>query len=158
MWRPSPRSNNPDRARDYAPADAGRASLEFLVAGVILFIPIVLLTVSLWSIQNASLATEAAARHAARVFTQATSLGSALDRSEAAVRQAMGAFGIDSGYRIDLQCRPAGQCVAPGSDVRVVVTAEVGLGSIPLVPATLPLSVPITGSADARVSPYRGAR
>ena len=153
MSRPLQRSNSPG---EHASADAGRASLEFLIAGIVLFIPVLLLTVSLWSIQRASLATEAAARHAARVLTQATDADEGLRGAERAVASAMGSFGVDADYRIDIDCRPAGQCVDPGSLVRVRVSTDVAVGAIPPIPAALPISVPISGVADARVSEYRG--
>ena len=46
--------------------EAGRASLEFLTAAIVLLIPVMFLAMSLSSIQNAAVATEAAARNGAR--------------------------------------------------------------------------------------------
>lgn len=136
--------------------ESGRASLEFLVAGVVLFIPTLLVAVSLWSIQQAALATDAAARHGVRTLSQATSPSGALERTELAVGAAMAAFGVDRDYTLSLDCRPHGACLSPGAWVQLTVTATVELGAIPLIPASIPLRVPISGSAQAQVSDYRG--
>ncbi|MCA1943576.1 MAG: pilus assembly protein, partial [Yonghaparkia sp.] len=53
--------------------DRGSASLEFLVAGLLMLVPLVYLILTLGTIQSAALATEGAARQAARVFVQAPS-------------------------------------------------------------------------------------
>ena len=141
---------------DIANGTAGRASLEFLLAGIVLFIPVVLLAVSLWQVQHASFATDAAARHAARVFTQATSIAQATSKTEVAVQEALRAFGMTRDYRIDVECRPRGGCVDPGSWVQVTITAQLDLGTIPVIPAEFPVSIPISGVAHAQVSDYRG--
>lgn len=138
--------------------DSGRASLEFLVAGVVLFIPTLLVAISLWSIQQAALATDAAARHGVRTLSQATSPSGAIQRTELSVGAAMAAFGVDRDYTLSLDCRPHGACLSPGAWVQLTVTATVELGAIPLVPASIPLRVPISGSAQAQVSDYRGVR
>lgn len=136
--------------------ESGRASLEFLVAGVVLFIPTLLVAVSLWTIQQAALATDAAARHGVRTLAQATSPSGALERTESAVGAAMSAFGIDTDYSLSLQCQPQGACLTPGAWLELTVTANVELGAIPLIPASLPMRVPISGTAHAQVSDYRG--
>ena len=48
--------------------ESGRASLEFLVLSISLFVPVLYLGLSLSSLQGASLATEAGARNAVRVY------------------------------------------------------------------------------------------
>ena len=153
MLRPLLPSNSPVELRG---AESGRASLEFLVTGVVVFIPVLLLTVTLWGIQQASLATEAAARHGVRALSLATNAEQGFRGVERAVATAMESFGVESTYRIDIDCRPAGRCVDPGTVVRVRVSTDVALGSIPPLPSAWPLSVPVSGHADARVSEYRG--
>jgi len=56
--------------------DAGSASIEFLTAGMLLLVPIVYLVILVAAVQSAALATEGAARQAARVFVQAASVQS----------------------------------------------------------------------------------
>lgn len=153
VWKPPPHWSDPTNRREL---DAGRASLEFLVAGVVLFIPLVLLTVSLWGLQQAALATDAAARHGVRVFTQHTALSSAVPGTQRAISGALEAFTIDHDVAVSLRCRPTSGCLDPGSWVEITVVADVPLGAIPLIPAALPVSVPITGVASAQVSDYRG--
>lgn len=155
MSRLLPLSNCPGNRRGM---DCGRASLEFLVAGVVLFIPTLLIAVSLWTIQQAALATDAAARHGVRTLAQTTSPTGAFERTESEVRAAMTAFGVDGDYSLSLQCQPQGNCLAPGTWLELTVTANAELGAIPLIPAALPLRVPVSGSAHAQVSDYRGVR
>ena len=148
MWRRPCPSNNP--------GDHGRASLEFLVAGVLLFVPVMVGSLVLMTLQTASLASNAAARHAVRVFTQSTSLEIATTRTTQAAANALGQFGIDEDYSLQVQCVPQGQCLRPGSWVEVTVTTEVSLGRLPGLPTQSPLQVPIDATAAAQVSPYRG--
>ncbi|AVG24428.1 fimbriae protein TadE/F [Pontimonas salivibrio] len=153
VWKLPPHWSDPTNRLSL---DAGRASLEFLVAGVILFIPLVLLTVSLWGLQQAALATDAAARYGVRVFTQHTALSSAVPGTQRAISHTLETFSIDHDVDVSLMCRPTNGCLDPGSWVEITVVADVPLGSIPLIPAALPFSVPITGVAQAQVSDYRG--
>lgn len=148
MWRPPCPSNNR--------GDHGRASLEFLVAGVLLFVPAMVGSLVLMTLQTASLATEAAARHAVRVFTHSTSLHTASTRTTQATATALRQFGIEEDYSLEVQCVPQGQCLSPGSWVKVTVTTDVALGRIPGLPTRSPLRVPIDGTAAAQVSVYRG--
>jgi hypothetical protein len=134
--------------------EAGRASLEFLVGAIVVFVPVLVLTVTLWSISNAQLATEAAARHAARVFVQHTSLGQAVGDTQRAARLALDQYGIDEDASVSLRCSPTIDCLGPDSWVEVVVTTGVPLVSLPL--GSFDASVPITARATSQVSHYRG--
>ena len=138
------------------PTDSGRASLEFLVGALILFVPLVINQTTLSTLSQAQLAAEAAARHGARVFVQHTELNSASVAVHRAVRTALSQLGIDEPPVIDLRCRPNGACLAPASLVDVAVTVSPPLTRIPLVPVSLPLEIPIRGEASAQVSAFRG--
>lgn len=59
------------RARDLLRSESGSASLEFVTVGVILLVPLVYLVLAVAAIQAGVLATEGAARHAARVYSLA---------------------------------------------------------------------------------------
>ena len=135
-------------------AESGRASLEFLVGAILVFVPVLSLTVVLWSISHAQLATEAAARHAARVFVQHTSLTQATSDTQRAARLALDQYGIDEDASVSLRCAPSNDCLGPDSWVEVVVTTEVPLVSLPL--GNFDASVPITARATSQVSHYRG--
>jgi len=138
------------------PADSGRASLEFLVGAVILFVPIVTIQTLLSTVSQAQLGVEMAARHCARIFVQQVSMNAATEALRRSVEQAVRDFGIDTTPSIALRCRPQNSCLAPGSIVDVSVSVVTPLGHVPLIPADLPVSVPIRAEASAQVSVFRG--
>ena len=135
-------------------ADSGRASLEFLVGAILVFVPVLSLTVVLWSISHAQLATEAAARHAARVFVQHTSLSQAVTDTQRAARLALDQYGIGKEASVTLRCSPAHDCLEPDTWVEVVVTTGVPLVALPL--GKFDASIPVTARATSQVSHYRG--
>ena len=148
MWRQRCHSSNR--------ANSGRASLEFLVAGIVLFVPVMWASVVLLEIQKASMATDAAARHAVRVFTQSTSLDSAGRRAERAVSRTLGDFGVATPHQITVECQPRSLCLSPTSWAVVTVRTDVPLLGIPAFPLSTPWAVPVDGTAAAQVSMYRG--
>ena len=135
-------------------AESGRASLEFLVAAVILMIPILMLTVSLWSLQRAQFATEAAARHAVRVYALHTSSAQAATASYRAVAHTLRQWGVEEAFDARMRCSAA--CLDPGSWVEISVVVNVPVGAIPPVFAADGFVVPIASSSTARISVYRG--
>jgi len=134
--------------------ESARASLEFLVGAIVVFVPVLTLSVVLWSISHAQLATEAAARHAARVFVQHTSLALAVSSTERAARLTLDQYGINNEVSVSLRCVPSSDCLGPDSWVEVEVTTNVPLVSLPL--GDVAASVPITAGATSQVSHYRG--
>ena len=137
-------------------ADSGRASLEFLVGAVILFVPLVTIQTLLSTVTQVQLGVEMAARHGARVFIQQVNMDAATEALYRSVEQAVRDFGIDTTPSIALRCRPRNSCLAPGSIVDVSVSVVTPLGHVPLIPADLPVSVPIRAEASAQVSVFRG--
>jgi len=83
----------PEKSFD-KPFESGRASLEFLVLSITLFVPILYLGLSLASLQGASLATEAAARNAVRVYVQGASSPNPERRVEVAALLALSNHGL----------------------------------------------------------------
>jgi hypothetical protein len=139
-----------------SPAEQGRASLEFLVGAIILFVPLIAFHTTLSTLTQSQLAAEAAARHGARVFSQHTTLDPAVAATESALAHTAAQYLAAPDVAASLTCRPRGSCLAPGSFIDIAVTLWVPLGSIPLVPVDLPLTLPVTARASAQVSPYRG--
>ena len=135
----------------------GRASLEFLVAAVVLLIPVMFLGMSLSSIHNASLAAEVAARNAVRVFVNEVTLPLAAHRAETAIAIALANHGIDSALSIQRFCS-ASSCLVPGAVVTIRVGVTAPLISSALLPggASTP-SVAVFAEATAMVSRYGGA-
>ena len=148
MSRPRSPMNNP--------ANAGRASLEFLSVGIVLFVPLMWGAITLLEIQKASMAADAAARHAVRVFTSSTSLEAARQRVQRAVGETLTEFDVSAVHHIIVECEPRSQCLSPGSWALLTVSAEVPLSGIPALPVSTPWAVPVQGSAAAQVSVYRG--
>lgn len=133
-----------------ASADArerGSATIEFLVAGILLLVPIVYLVIAFGMVQNASLGAEATARFVAR----ALATGSEVPPD--AVRDLVAAdYGIDpAALRLHAECHPvADECPSAGSTIVVTVESTV---TLPLMPAVFDdhLAVPVTGTATYRV-------
>jgi len=143
------------------PHDRGSASLEFLTAGMLLLIPLVYLVLTLGAIQSAALATEGAARQAARVFVQAESTAAGRAAAERALDLALADHGVAaSDVALSIRCSPVpSQCHTRRGWVTVETSLRVPL---PLLPPVLEmrgtLSVPIDASATQQVSRFWGAR
>lgn len=155
------RSDARRRLLDRAAADDGSASLEFITAGMLLLIPLVYLIVALATIQSAALATEGAARHAARVFVQAPDAAAGSAAAARALELALADHGVAAEtVDITISCQPnPTACHTRRGWVTVEVSARVPL---PLVPDALdlrtPLAVPIAAAATQQVSRFWGAR
>lgn len=138
-------------------ADDGSAALEFLSLGVLLLIPLVYLVVALASIQGAQLATQGAARQAARVYVQSTGTEQARLAASRAVRYALADFGIDSeSARVQITCRPnPRRCLAAGGTVSVTVRTTAELPLTPLSSGDARHGVLVEGAAVQPVSRFR---
>lgn len=140
--------------------DRGSASLEFLVAGLLMLVPLVYLMLTLGTIQSASLAVEGAARQAARVFVQAPSTAAGQQAVARALELALADQGVEvSSTSISIACAPRPDaCHTRRGWVTVTVVAQVPL---PLVPPVfdlrVPLALPIEAAATQQVSRFWGA-
>lgn len=124
-----PRRTSADLVRD----DRGSAALEFIVAGVVLLVPIVYLIVTLGIVQEQALGVEAAARHVARAVATAEDAASADDRA-ARVRDAIIAeYDLDpDAVTVEVSCVDGvSACPEAGRVLAVRVASSVPL---PLVP------------------------
>lgn len=138
------------------PQETGRASLEFLVAAVVLLIPVMFLGMSLSSIHNATLAAETAARNAARVFVAETSLSVAAKRAETAARVALANHGINDIQELTRKCSVS-ECLSPGGVVTIRVGVTAPLISSDFLPGLLGApSVEVFGEASSVVSIFGG--
>ena len=144
-----------DRIPAWFRDDAGSAALEFIVAGLVLLVPLVYLVVALGMIQGHALGAETAARHAARAVSTASGPAAADARMRAVVTQVAGEYGVDpERMSADLSCLgPAPECPAAGATVAVTVRVVVPL---PLVPPVLGLdrvaAVPVEAAAAQKMS------
>jgi hypothetical protein len=139
--------------------DAGSASLEFIVGGVLLLVPIMYLMLALGTIQGQSLGVESAARHAARAISTATDAADAANRAELVLASVAAEYGIDPGQLdVGWDCTDsAGECPAAGATLVVTVQTRVAL---PLMPSLFGLddiaAVPVEASAVQKVSRFWG--
>lgn len=140
--------------------DEGSASVEFIVGGLLLLVPIVYLVVTLGLVQSASLGVEAAARHAARAISLSADAEDADRRAALILRDVAAEYGIDpSRLSVAVGCTDAaGPCPAAGSTFTVTVQATVAL---PLVPPVLGLeqvaAVPVQAVSVQKASRLWGA-
>lgn len=136
----------------------GSASLEFITAGMLLLIPLVYLVVAVGVVQGATLATEGAARQAARVYVESPSQDIAIKRAQQAIDFALADYGLDS-KNADVTITCSASCLSPESLVSIGVGVKVAM---PLVPAVLNLDqaavVPVNAQASQVVSRFHGVR
>ncbi|MBP2437813.1 TadE family protein [Microbacterium amylolyticum] len=128
--------------------DRGSAPLEFLLAGLLLLVPLAYLVVAVTTVQNAALAADATARFVAR------SLTTGID-PDTTLRVVADSYGIDlAALDMTMACAPvSAPCPQAGSTVVVHVTVVVAL---PLVPDFLAgaTSIPVEAHATQKISRY----
>ena len=130
--------------------ESGRASLEFLVFGVGVMIPVMFLGMSLWSIQEAQHAANSAATQAARVFVQENDLVEASRRAERAAFVAVKNHGFSSYSVFQWKCAPA-SCLSPGSVVTMWVAVDAPLFTSDFLPGVLGAETVMVSAESARV-------
>ncbi|MEG1392314.1 MAG: hypothetical protein RSC50_05350 [Aurantimicrobium sp.] len=138
--------------------DEGSASLEFITAGMLLLIPLVYLVVAVGAVQGATLATEGAARQAARVYVESPDQDTAIKRAQQAIDFALADYGLDS-KQADVTITCTSSCLEPESLVSIGVGVKFVM---PLVTAVLNLDqaavVPVSSQASQVVSRFHGVR
>jgi len=124
----SDRPDGPTRS-----GEAGSASLEFITVGMLLLIPVVYLVLAMAAIQGTALAIEGGARHAARVYVQATNESEARARAQRAMHTALADFGLgDTAVGMSVSCRPDPRaCLVRRGLVTVSANATVALPLLP---------------------------
>ncbi|WP_394279830.1 TadE family protein [Microbacterium sp.] len=149
---------HPRRAwTDLLDDDRGSGSLEFIVGGVVLLVPLVYLIVTLGIIQQHALGVESAARHVARSVATAEDAASAGARADRILGALVDEYDIDAdAVGVTVACAgDAGACPAAGRTLRVTVSSSVAL---PLVPPILGLdaaaAIEVESTAVQKVSRY----
>lgn len=133
------------RLRERAVSDAGSASLEFLGLGVLLLVPIAYGAITLVHIEQATLATELAARNSARILSSDPADSRSL--ADQHTRLALTDLGIDpDDATVTIACAPHPDCAAAeDATLTVTVTTPVPLPGVPY--AETWLSIPVSSSA-----------
>jgi hypothetical protein len=135
----------------------GSASVEFVVAGLLMLVPLVYLVLTLSVVQAAAFGTEGSARQAARAYERSDSPGNAAAAADRAVRIGLADYGIDADAAdVSVACAPdPGRCLTRRGTVAVTVRVSVPLPLLPAaVEATAPLAVPVEGRAVQAVSRF----
>ena len=123
--------SDPGRRRD----ESGTALVEVTWLAILLLVPLVYLVLAVYDVQRHAFASTAAARAAGRAFVLAPDGAQAASAARAAAEVALADQDVDAGgVNLRLTCLPVGDCLAPGSVVRVEVRTQVRL---PLVPTAL---------------------
>jgi hypothetical protein len=142
---------------DVALGERGTALIEVTWLSLLLLVPLVYVVLSVFAVQRAAFAVDAASRAAGRAYVLAPSQAEGLARARAAAEVALGDQGLHlSGSSFAAGCRPAPRdCLSPGSVVQVRLAYQVHL---PLMPDALGSSTPsIRVEADHAV-PYGSFR
>lgn len=140
--------------------ETGSAALEFMVAGVLMLVPLVYLVLVLGAVQEQTLGAEAAARHTARVIGQAPDADTAARRGEAVVAGVTREYGMDpDAVDVGITCRPAArECPTAGSTVIVTVRTQVPLPFMPPIFGLDELTaIPVEAQSAQRVSRLWGS-
>ncbi|MCC4906997.1 TadE family protein [Microbacterium sp. cx-59] len=160
MPRSRPSTDSPrEEWRSALADDVGSASLEFIVGGVLLLVPIIYLMLALGTIQGQTLGVEAAARHTARAISTATDAGDAAQRAELVLASIAAEYGVDPGeLDVSWECTDsAGECPAAGATLVVTVRTR---AELPFMPPIFGLdqiaAVPVEASAVQKVSRFWG--
>lgn len=134
-------------------AEAGSAVVEFVFLGVLLLVPVVYLVLTVGQLQGGSFAVVGAADQAAKVYVDATSPQDADARAREAARIALADFGFTPEQAVvDIACSE--ECLAPGTNVTVVVRLDVPLPLIPAIAGTHPSAATVDATSTQIVERF----
>ncbi|MFD3443915.1 hypothetical protein ACFDTO_04870 [Microbacteriaceae bacterium 4G12] len=145
------------RWTERATGEGGSASIEFVVAGLLMLVPLVYLVLALSAVQAAAFATEGSARQAARAYVRSDTTAEAAAAVDRAVRIGLADYGLDAAAAdVAVACAPEpARCLTRRGTVAVTVRVSVPLPLLPAaVQASTPLAVPVEGRAVQAVSRF----
>jgi hypothetical protein len=144
-----------DRVRQLIQRDDGSASLEFVVLGVLLLVPLAYLLITVFAVQSAAYGVSAASREAGRAYVQSPAGSDPAARAYAAAWVALQDHGIElSPDQVSITCS-ADPCLTPGAAVSVQVDVLVRLPWVPDLFGQVPASVAVHGRHAAVVDRFR---
>ncbi|MFM6967422.1 MAG: hypothetical protein ACKOWN_00575 [Microbacteriaceae bacterium] len=130
--------------------ERGSASLEFVVVGFGVLVPILAVTVSATALQTAQFASTEISRQGVRAFAQATTTSTGKATVRRIARLSMNDFGIPGTARIAVSCVPT-NCQSQGALVRLTTTITVELPMVPVLPGLEVLRrIPVSATAHHR--------
>ena len=116
--------------------EKGTALVEVTWLAILLMIPLLYIMLAAFEVQRSAYAVSAAASAAGRAYSLAPDEATGHDRARAAAALALADQGVSAdGTSLEIRCAPdPGNCLAPGSTIRVLARSAVDL---PLMPAAL---------------------
>ena len=139
-------------------SDDGSATVEFVLVGLLLLVPLTYVALTALSVQRTAFAAVEAARSGARAFVTAPSGAAAAARAMQAVDLALADQGVGRGAaRLQIGCS-AQPCLTPGATVRVQVSAAVRLPWLPAFLSGDVGGIPVQAVHVEVVDPFEPAR
>lgn len=138
-----------NRPRD----ERGTALVEVTWLSILLLVPLLYVVVSVFEVQRAAYAVNAATRAAGRAYTLAPTQGEGGKRARSVAAIALEDQGLTLARgRLDLSCRPAPHdCLTPGSVVHARMVYPV---TLPLMPSALGGDTPSIRVEAEHTVPY----
>lgn len=137
--------------------ERGSASIEFIVVGVAIILPLIYIAITVLTLNAAQFASHQAAREGVRAFVTSTSNASGNQRASIAANQAFADYGLaESEPEVAITCDHI-SCLTPGGSVSVEVTTQVPLPFVPRWGSSELVTMPITAQATLLVDQYREA-
>ena len=139
-------------------SDRGSATVEFVLVGLLLLVPLTYVVLGALSVQRHAYAVVAAARSGARAYVSAPSGAAARARAQRAVALALADQGVPpASALVDIRCSRM-PCLEPGATVRVQVSTTVVAGWVPSFLGGPALRVPVSSVHVETVDPFEPAR
>ena len=146
------------RVPDHRCHDAGSATVEFVLVGLLLMVPLTYVVLGALAVQSHAYAVVTAARSAARAYVTAPSSAAGSTAARRAVALALRDQGVtDSAAAVVITCSSA-RCLTPGGTVRVRVSTTVGLGWVPSFLGGAAGGIPVSATHVETVDPFAAAR
>lgn len=138
----------------YDQAERGSLSLEFVMFGLVVLVPLIYFVIAIMAVQQNMLATDAAARHVARSISLASSPEQANARAAAVLETIWEQYSIRPGaVDVEVTCTPTNvPCPSAGVIVHVEISARTHLPFVSGIPGLERLaSVPVYAQAVNRM-------
>lgn len=138
------------RARD----DRGSALVEFCWVGLVLFIPLTWIVISVFEVQRGAFAVNGAARAAARAFALAPDDATGRARAEAVATQTLADQGKGMAAEVQVTCGGLASCHTGTAVITVVVRSRVEMPLLPEVLAAERRSFTLEASHTVPIGQY----
>lgn len=135
--------------------DGGSASVEFVLFGIGLLVPLAYVLVTIFAVQSAAYGVSSASREAGRAFVQSPVGADPYQRAYTAAWVALQDHDIElAPSQLAISCS-ATPCLTPGATVEVSIDLEVALPLVPRIFDEVPASVGVDGRHTAVVDRFR---